>query len=462
MQGILVYVSRLLILLAMCVALQSCGSQTPPTPAPPASSPSPGQTVNSDYRLGWDQSAADVVELSKIRYALYADGTRSELTDVSCAIEPTNGTFACNAHLPPMSPGRHRLELASFVVEGDNVLESEKSPGIEVTFAGGVAAPASQRLDRTPDRGGAGSSNRGGITTPPIIVDGLEGVSDLAFAPDGRLFVAAQSGRIRIIRDGRLLAEPALDAPGAVLALAFDPEFDRTHLVYVLYTATSRRGTPSFVVARYREAGDTLADRAVLLDNIPAASPDPAGALRFGLDGKLYVAFDDSGDAQLAGDLASPNGKVLRLNTDGTTPDDQAGASPLYSSAYRSPRGLDWDTESGLLWAVDAGGAGPARLNVVGVTAINGRKRGITKATVSLPPPFEPSALVFFQDSVLIASVDGERLLRGRIDPEERTRIIRTEWLLENMTEGVKALTVGPDGAVYFATARAIGRIPLQ
>src|SRR5438876_78800 len=82
-------------------------------------------------------------------------------------------------------------------------------------------------------------------------------------------------------------------------------------------------------------------DDVVLLDRIAASSPDAAASLRFGLDGKLYVALDDGGHPLLAGDLASFNGKILRMNPDGTTPDDQAGATPVYSYGYRAPRALD-------------------------------------------------------------------------------------------------------------------------
>jgi aldose sugar dehydrogenase len=465
-------------ILLTSVLLVACGRQTPGPP----SNQSPAEVVSANNRLAWDQMAADAVELSTIRYAIYVDGTRAELTGVSCATEPANGTFTCSTRLPPMSVGRHQLQLASFVAEGEDVLESSRSSPLEITFVSGITAPAGGRVDG-PVSGASTTSKSAALAT---IADGLDGVSDLAFAPDGRLFVAERSGRVRVVRNGRLLAAPALEirrrpeideirvvprnleigardtaAAGALLALAFDPQFDRTHFVYALYTAASRRAALSFVVARYREAGDTLADRVILLDDIPAASPDPAGALRIGPDGKLYVAFDDSGDARLAGDFASPNGKVLRLNTDGSTPDDQAGASPLYSSAYRSPAGLGWDTQSGLLWAVDRAGAGRAQLSAVASTAINGRKRGVTKATLPLPEPFEPSGLVFFQDSLLMASVRGEPLLRSRVDPHERTRIMNTEPLLESMAGGVQALTIGLDGALYFATARAIRRLTL-
>ncbi len=459
---------------ALCLALLSCGS-----PSPPPSS-APGGTATANNRLGWDQQASDGAELAAFRYAAYVDGARSELTGVTCGTEAPNGSFACSARLPAMAPGRHVLQLAAFVINGDAVLESGKSAPLEITFAAAATAAA------PPDRVAAASAAGGRDAHPASsrIADGLEPISDLAFAPDGRLFVAERAGRIRVIRDGRLLPAPALDirrqpetiepatlntlkpdakgrVEAAMLALAFDPQFDRTHFVYVLYTAPSRHGTPSFVVAKYREAADTLADRAVLIDDIPGRWPDPAGTLRVGLDGKLYVAFDDGGDARLAGDLASPSGKVLRLNTDGTTPDDQAGGSPLYSADYRSPRALAWDPESGLLWAADAAEGDRPHVNVVADAATNGRRRGFTRAAVSFPQPFEPSALVFFRDSVIVASRRGDSLLRGRIEPRERTRITGTEPLLGTIPDGVQALTVGPDGGVYFAAAGTVRRLSL-
>jgi glucose/arabinose dehydrogenase len=459
------------------VALLAC-SEKPTVPATPSMSSSPEQTVGVNDRIAWDQTAADAAELGTFQYAIYVDGTRSELPDVTCATVPVGGTFVCSARLPSMSPGRHLLELAAFVTEGGSVLESARSQGLRITFVG-VLTPAPSQGSGLPVVPAVAALNRtGGDTAPSFLADGLEQVSDLAFAPDGRLFIAERTGRVRVMRDGALVPQPALavrlepdgighsagapDGAGAVLALAVDPQFDRTHFVYVLSTTSSPRRTLTFVLARYREAADTLADRVVLLDDVPAASPDPAGALRFGPDAKLYVAFDAGGDARLPGDLASPNGKVLRLNADGTTPEDQAGASPLYSSPYQSPRGLGWETESGIMWVVDAAAGGVAQVNAVGVGSINGRKRGVTKATVSLPPPDEPSALAVLRDSVLIASVLGEPLVRCHIDPSDRTRLMETEPLRQNEGDAVQALAVAPDGAVYFATARAIGRFLLQ
>src|SRR5262249_2939873 len=115
-----------------------------------------------------------------------------------------------------------------------------------------------------------------------------------------------------------------------------------------------------FNLARFREAGGTLADRVVLLDGV-RASTQPHASLRFGPDGKLYAAFDDGGDLRLASVPSSPNGKILRLNPDGTTPNDQPRGSPVLSSGVSSPRGIDWHRTTNRLWAADATRVGTVR-----------------------------------------------------------------------------------------------------
>jgi glucose/arabinose dehydrogenase len=309
-------------------------------------------------------------------------------------------------------------------------------------------------------------------TLVELVAEGLNAPNDLAVAPDGRLFVGEASGLIRVVRDQRLLAAPALSlgtragAQEEILALAFDPQFARTRFVYVLYTTRSRAGEPTYALARFRESADTLADRVLLLDDVPAPASNAAASLRFGPDGKLYAAFDDGGDAARAGDLASPNAKVLRLNADGSTPDDQAGGSPLFSSAYRSPRGLDWDPASGALWILDAVPAGAGRLSAV-VASGTRAKRGVTSATAPLPDAPQPSSMAFYRGAaipalkgtLLVASSKSEYLLRVRFDPDNRNRIVATDKLLQDRVGTIRVVTMGPDGAVYFATGNAIGRL---
>jgi len=470
----------------LCVAAMVACNKTPSAPPPPSTTPAPSETITGNERLGWDQRASDALELSTFRYAVYVDGTRSELTAATCATTSTDGAFACSARLPALSTGAHTIELASFIVDG-SVFESARSPALRVTL--GIAAPVG---DQAPSPLTAGSAAVSDSFTIELVVEGVDRPRDLAFAPDGRLFVVEETGRIRIVhlelevrlkpdvtRDERGVGlKPQIHAavvagfsrPGETddraLSIAIDPQFERTHFVYTLSTSRSRDDELMFTVARFREANDTLADRVVLLDDVRASVPRPAGSLRFGADGKLFVAFDDGADPALVDDLASYNGKILRLNPNGTTPDDQAGGSPLYSLAYRSPKGFDWDPATGVLWIVDAVDGDEGRISAV-VAAAGLRTRGVTKTTFRLPRDSRPSSIAAYrgdrlpslQHSLLVASLEGQHLLRIRVDPGDPTRVLGVDRLLHNRLGAVRAVTIGPDGAVYLAGDGAIHRL---
>ena len=133
--------SRLSIVLC-CLVLVACEEKAPP--APLVVEPAGGSgTISGRERIGWDQPAADAAELAKIRYVMYVDGTRTALDNVSCVTAPTTTSptvaFACATGLPPLTPGAHTLELATFVDRG-GARESVRSAPIHVT----VVRPATQ------------------------------------------------------------------------------------------------------------------------------------------------------------------------------------------------------------------------------------------------------------------------------------------------------------------------------
>jgi glucose/arabinose dehydrogenase len=179
--------------------------------------------------------------------------------------------------------------------------------------------------------------------TETVIATGISNPTAMQFAPDGRLFVCEQGGRLRVIKDGVLLSTPFLtltvSAAGerGLLGVAFDPAFLTNPYVYVYYTATTP--TVHNRISRFTANGDVaVAGSEVVileLDNLSATNHN-GGALAFGPDGKLYAAVGDNAigsNAQSTGNLL---GKMLRLNKDGTIPAD----NPFYSSAAGRNRAI--------------------------------------------------------------------------------------------------------------------------
>ena len=431
--------------------------------------PGPAENVTGAERLGWSQSAADSGELSTFHYAIYVDGARAELAGASCQppSSSTSAVFDCVAPLPAMPAGIHTLELAAFILVDGSPLESARSALLQVNKTSAAAATPGPAT--TWSSGMTVSTSEGLRLRIDRIADGLIKPTDIAFAPDGRVFVAEEQGLVRILMpDGQLFARPALSLRRGtrLLALAIDPRFGQTHFVYAIYAAPSRTGTPGFTLARFREASNALVDRITLLDDIPASAGTAAASLRAGADGKLFAAFDDGDDPQRAGDLASPNGKILRLNPDGTTPADQAGLTPMYVSDFHSPRGFDWQPATTMLWMADRVSESLARL--IAIDSMTGTpKRGVMLARYALPRGTVPSSVAFyrgalmpaFQNNLLIASEEGRHLFRVRFDSADPKKVIGTERLLQNAIGGVRVVAVSPVGMIYLATADAIATL---
>jgi glucose/arabinose dehydrogenase len=182
------------------------------------------------------------------------------------------------------------------------------------------------------------------------VITGLTSPTAMQFAPDGRLFVAEQGGRLRVIKNGALLATPfvtlSVNSSGerGLLGIAFDPNFQSNPYVYLFYTAT----TPAIHnrVSRFKANGD-LADtthgEVVLLDfdNLSGATNHNGGALHFGADGKLYVAHGENATGSNSQTLANLLGKMIRMNP---VPDPTAQIptdNPFYSTATGKNR-LIW------------------------------------------------------------------------------------------------------------------------
>jgi glucose/arabinose dehydrogenase len=449
--------TRSCVLLALLL-IAACGRTPPPTPSPPTTDS--GEAITGRERLGWDQQASDAAELATFRYAVYVDGVRSELADVSCGTTAGPAGFPCTGRLPAMSNGAHTLELAAFLAEAAGALESGKSAPLRVTVTAIVSPPdvaplATGEILTTADRLQLQAA---------LLVRDLGDVVDLAVLPDGRTLIAERAGRILVVGDGAVAdafgGRGPSPADGGIVSLAVDPGFARSGHVFVVHAPAA-----SFRLVRYRLTAGALAERMALMRDLPASS-EAAAILRVGPDRKLYAGFDDGGSREAAARPSEWSGKILRLNPDGGTPDDQPAASPVYWSGLRLPRGMAWMPDDGTLWLAEERGERVERLATLAAESMRPR-RAAARETYPLPQPFGARALAFhrgdampeLRGNLFVAANDAGYLLRVRFDPADPRRIATTERLLEHRIGPVRAVAVAPDGSLRVASDSALWRL---
>ena len=190
---------------------------------------------------------------------------------------------------------------------------------------------------------GAAAPTEPGFTDSPF-ASGLTNPTDMEFAPDGRLFVTEDVGKVRIANpDGTLVTflkiSTKVDSNGerGLLALTFDPGFSTNHYVYLHYTKKATSTTPAHNrIVRVTASGNKAvagSEKLIFrLGNQTAATDHQGGALDFGKDGKLYIATGDNARGTVAQQLTNLFGKMLRINKDGTIPTD----NPFYSNSTAS------------------------------------------------------------------------------------------------------------------------------
>lgn len=291
----------------------------------------------------------------------------------------------------------------------------------------------------------------------------------LDFLPDGSLVITERSGRVRLIdvREG-LLPEPLLiidevahRGEGGLLGIAVHPDFASNHFIYVYYTHQGENLVNR--VVRFRKENNTLLDKKIILDNIPAASNHNGGRIKFGPDGLLYITTGDASVAELAQDRNSLAGKILRLEDDGAIPSGNPFAgSPVYSLGHRNPQGLAWDAQ-GRLWATEHGSRATDELNLIepgnnyGWPVIRGDETapGLVSPVIhSGGETWAPSGLAFFNGSLFFAGLRGQSLFQVVIDNQGVT----LQRHINRSFGRLRDVVAGPDSLLYILTSNRDGR----
>lgn len=332
-------------------------------------------------------------------------------------------------------------------------------------------------------------------------VEGLEVPWSLVFLPDGRALVSERPGRIRLVADGDLAEEPyatfttseglptsvfdtALSlfftGEGGLLGLAAHPRFDEHPYIYAMYTYRRDDGTDANRVVRLEDQGLTGRLDRVILDDIPAAIFHDGGRIGFGPDGMLYVATGDASEPDLSQDRGSLAGKILRITPEGDVPaDNPFPGSPIWSLGHRNPQGLAWHAETGELFSSEHGPTSEFGLfardeinlirpggnygwpKAVGAPGLPGYIDPLVVWTRAAIPP---AGAAFKDDDLFVATLENEALVRialSRTADGWQVRDIE-HWFADKRAEGrfgrLREVTLGPDGALYFATSNHDGK----
>lgn len=304
----------------------------------------------------------------------------------------------------------------------------------------------------------------------------------MAIDQNDTIYFTERKGNIWMVENGVLSSEPLYtfeypfqsSGESGLMGIALDEDFENNGYMYVMYTYRER-GKLNNAVARLVKTGDELIFDQVLIDQIPAARIHNGGRIKIGPDGKLYIATGDADVAELAQDLSSLAGKILRINVDGSIPQDNPFPdSPVYSYGFRNPQGLAWDSQ-GVLYASEHGSSAQDEINVIipggnyGWPVVRG---GDTQGAGNVQIPliyssevtWAPSGMDFanqgpWAGKLLVANLRGEQLLVITIEEflNGNKEAVAEPWLYREYGR-LRDVVRGNDGSIYIATNNRDGR----
>ena len=336
-------------------------------------------------------------------------------------------------------------------------------------------------------------------TTPPAnveglrvetVVTGLDTPWDMAWGPDGQIWVTERGGRVSRVNPSSGQRTTAGQIPdvtesgeSGLMGIALHPDFSTQPYVYVTHSYL-QSGSVRNRLVRARWDGQTLGPPEVLLSNIPGGGIHDGSRLVVGPDRLLYMTTGDAANGALAQDRNSLAGKVLRLTLTGQPAPGNPFGSAIYSLGHRNPQGLVFHPTSGTLYSTEHGPSDNDEVNLIvagrnfGWPTVHGacdddigserpfcQANSVVEPLAMWTPTIAPAgADIYVADlipqwkgSLLIAALKGTALYRLTLSADGQ-RVTARETLFADEFGRLRDVHVGPDGVVYLATSNRDGR----
>lgn len=336
-----------------------------------------------------------------------------------------------------------------------------------------------------------------------VVASGLVHPWGLAALPDGRWLVTEKPGRLRIITAQGQVGEPVAGLPavdargqGGLLDVIVGPSFAQDRMIYWSYSEPRQGGNATSVArARLSDDGSRVENVQVIFRALPIYDGDKhfGSSLAFAPDGKLFITLGERSDKPMrpqAQDLRSHMGKTIRINADGTVPQDnpfvdRAGALPeIWSLGHRNVQGIAVQPGTGAIWTIEHGTRGGDEVNIdkpglnygwpdaaYGVEYAGGQiNSGATQAPGTEQPVYywdpviAPGGATFYQGA-MFPGWDGNLLVAGLKEKHiarlviQNDRVVGEERLLTDLGERIRDVAVDSDGAVWAITDEENGKL---
>lgn len=315
-----------------------------------------------------------------------------------------------------------------------------------------------------------------------VLAEKLSYPWELVWGPDDKLWMTEKGGRISRVDPTSGAIDTVFTIPdvvargeGGLLGMALHPDFTSTPQVFVVYDYNNGANYNEKVV-RYNYVNGTLASPLVILDNINASGIHNGSRLLFTSDKKLLITTGDASNSAIAQNQSALNGKILRINTDGSIPADNPDpTSPVWTWGHRNPQGLVFGNN--ILYSSEHGPSNDDEINIIekgrnygwpnveGVCNTMGEQTFCTANNIKEPiynwtPTLAVCGIDFYtsntipqwKNSLLLATLKDNTLYHLKLSADAM-KVDSVFEIFRGTYGRLRDVCIAPDGKVYISTS---------